>query len=60
MNWIWLCGLSELTEFQRLVDPHCFGFGVTVENDLFLASGSKVTVFFVCRGIDIDLILEWR
>ena len=58
MNWIWLCGLSELTEFQRLVDPHCFGFGVTVENDLFLASGSKLNGI-LCRGIEIDLILEW-
>ena len=31
---------------------------VGVENDLFLVSGSKIG-WFVCRGIQINLILEW-
>ena len=31
---------------------------VRAENNLFLASGSKLTGF-LCGGIEIDLMLEW-
>ena len=41
-----------------VVDRHWFGFFVAVENDLVLASGSKLTGF-LCRGTEIDLMLEW-
>ena len=44
-----------------LVDRFWFGFGLAVENDLSSASsasGSKLTGF-LCRGIEIDLILKW-
>ena len=39
------------------VDRHWFGCCVAVETFYFLASGPKLTGF-LCRGIEIDLILE--
>ena len=42
----------------NLVDRRWFGFCVAVENDLFLASGSKLAGF-LCGGIEIGLMLEW-
>ena len=50
-------GGRKLINFS-VVDRHWFGFGVAVENDLLLASGSKLNGI-LCRGIEIDLILEW-
>ena len=58
MKWIRLCvGCRKWLHFS-MVDRHWFGFCVAVENDLFLASGSKLTVF-LWRGIAFDLMLEW-
>ena len=52
-----VCRLSKKNHFS-LVDRHRFVFCVVVENDWFLAPGSKSTGF-LCRGIENDLILEW-
>ena len=54
MKWIWL--LSGWLHFS-VVDRRWFGFCVAIENELFFASGSRVAGF-LCRGIEIDLILE--
>ena len=64
MKWIRLCvGCRKWLHFS-MVDRHWFGFCVAVENDLFLASGSKLTVFCVGHrnllhirvGVEIELI----
>ena len=39
--------------YMGVVDRHRLGFCVEVENDLFLASGLKLTDFFG-RGIEMD------
>ena len=67
-----LCGWSKLTSFERggskstwfqCGDQNSLGVCVEVENDLVLLSRSKLNWFlsrFLCRGIKIDMNLEWR
>ena len=50
--------VAENDFISVLVDRHLFGFCVAVDNDLFLASGSKLTGF-LCGGVEIDLMVEW-
>ena len=50
------CG-SELTRFQCR-DRKWLGLRAAVENESFQVNGLKLTRF-LCRGIEIDSILEW-
>ena len=71
LNFV-LCGWSKLTSFERggskstwfqCGDQNSLGVCVEVENDLVLLSRSKLNWFlsrFLCRGIKIDMNLEWR
>ena len=47
-----------LTELQCR-ERNWVGFYVEEKNDFFLVFGSKI-IRLLCRGMDIDLILQWR